>query len=118
MAGVTENYSKIEVGAVIRFLQAEGVSQSEIRRRSLSVYGQKVFSQEEMSVWFNKFNDCRTALNDDPGKHRSRPKASHTDGNCVIFKSLVKEDRRSNFVKRIAKNSCAVFNIPWTGALP
>jgi hypothetical protein len=21
-------------------------------------------------------------------------------------------------VKRIAKNSCAVFNIPWTGALP
>jgi hypothetical protein len=29
---VTENYSKFEVRAVVRFFQAEGVSESEIHR--------------------------------------------------------------------------------------
>jgi hypothetical protein len=47
MAGVIENYSKFEVRAVVRFWQVEGVSQSEIHRRLMSVYGQKFFSLKE-----------------------------------------------------------------------
>jgi hypothetical protein len=39
MAGVRENYSKCEAEAVVKFLQVEGVSESEIHRRLLSVYG-------------------------------------------------------------------------------
>jgi hypothetical protein len=39
MAGMTENYSKLEVHAVVRFLT---VSQSEIPGRLLSVYGQDI----------------------------------------------------------------------------
>jgi hypothetical protein len=35
-AGVNENYSKFEVCAVVRFLQAEGVSQSKIHCRLVS----------------------------------------------------------------------------------
>jgi DNA-binding NarL/FixJ family response regulator len=66
MAGVIKNYSKFEVRAVVRFVQ--GVSQSEIHRGLVSVYGQKVFS--------------RKTLNDDRQKHRSRPRASHTAENC------------------------------------
>jgi ribosomal protein S19E (S16A) len=51
MAYVAENYFKFYVRAVVRLLQAEGVIQSEIRRRSLSVHGQKVVSRKEVSVW-------------------------------------------------------------------
>jgi hypothetical protein len=47
MAGVIENYSKFEVRTVVRFLQAGGVSQSEIHRRLVSVYGQNVFGQRK-----------------------------------------------------------------------
>jgi hypothetical protein len=50
MAGVIENYFKFEVGAVVRFLQAEEVSQSEIHRRLVSVCCNNVFSRKEMSV--------------------------------------------------------------------
>jgi transposase len=92
MAGVIENYSKFEVYAVARFLQAEGVSQSEIHRRLVSVYGQNVFSRKEVSVWCNKFKDGRMALNDDPQKHRGRPRTSYTDENCVIVEDLIRED--------------------------
>jgi hypothetical protein len=83
MAGVSNYYSKFEVSGVVRILQ-EGVSQSEIHRRLLSVYGQKVFSRKEVSVWYNKFKDGRAALNDDPQEHRGRPRTSHTDENGVI----------------------------------
>jgi hypothetical protein len=48
MASVMENYSKFEVHAVVRFLQAEGVSLSEINSKLVSVYGQNVFSQKEV----------------------------------------------------------------------
>jgi hypothetical protein len=49
MADATENYSKFDVRAIVRFWQAEEVSQSEIHRRSLSVYGQKAVSRQEVS---------------------------------------------------------------------
>jgi chemotaxis receptor (MCP) glutamine deamidase CheD len=45
MAGVTENYSKLEVSVVVRFLQAEGVSQREIHCRL--VFTARMFSAEQ-----------------------------------------------------------------------
>jgi hypothetical protein len=54
MAGVIENYSKFEISAVIRFLQAEGVSESGILRMLESVYGRNVFSRKEVSVWLQQ----------------------------------------------------------------
>jgi hypothetical protein len=47
MAGVIENYSKFEVRPVVRFLQTEGVSQSEIQHRLVSIYGQKFSSERK-----------------------------------------------------------------------
>jgi hypothetical protein len=32
----------------------------------VNVYGQNVFSRKEVAVYYNKFKDGRTALNDDP----------------------------------------------------
>jgi hypothetical protein len=78
--------------AAIRFLHA-GVSQCEIHHGLVSVYGQNVFSQKEVSVRCSKFKDGRTAL-DDPHKHTGRPRTSHNDENYVIVESLTREHRR------------------------
>jgi hypothetical protein len=42
---------KIEDRAVVRPSRAEGLSESEIRRGLASVYGQNVFSRNEVFVW-------------------------------------------------------------------
>jgi hypothetical protein len=42
--------------------------------RLVSVYSQKVLSQREKPAWCNKFEDGRTAPNDDPEIHRDRPR--------------------------------------------
>jgi hypothetical protein len=104
MASVIENYSKFEVRGVVRFLQAEGVSQSEIHRRLVSVYGQNVFSQNEVSVWCNKFKDSRLALNDNPRNPEADQGPLHTDENCVIVEGLIREDQRVN-VREIAEET-------------
>jgi hypothetical protein len=44
MAGVIENYSMLEVCKVVKFLQAEGASRSEINCWFVSVYSQNIFS--------------------------------------------------------------------------
>jgi hypothetical protein len=91
MVCVIENNSKFEVRAVVIFLQAEGVSQNKSHSKLVSVYGQKVFSQKEVSCC-NKFKNGVLALNDDPEKHRSTARTSHTDENCVIVEDLIRED--------------------------
>jgi hypothetical protein len=45
-------------------------------------------------VWCSKFKDGQTSLNDDPQKHKGRPRTSHTDENCVIVDGLIRENRR------------------------
>jgi hypothetical protein len=95
MAGATENYSKPEVHTVVRFLQAQGASVSEIHRGSASVYGQNVFSQQQVSVWCNKFKDGGTAPNDGPEKHRGRPRASHT----ATVEGFIRGDQRLKVCK-------------------
>jgi hypothetical protein len=62
-----------------------------------SVYCQNVFRRKEVTVWCNEFKDGRKALNDDPKKHRSRPRTSRTDENCVIDDGLARKDRRVKF---------------------
>jgi hypothetical protein len=70
-------------------------------------------------VWYNKFKDSRTALNDDPEKHRSRPWTSYSEEDCVIVEALIREGRKVK-VREIAlqNNSCAILHIPWKGTLP
>jgi hypothetical protein len=77
MAGKTQNDSKFEVRAVVKFLQAEGVRRSETHRRSESVCDQNVFIRKGVSVWCNRFKNRRTALNDDPEKHGQTKDLAH-----------------------------------------
>jgi hypothetical protein len=55
MVGVTENYPVFKARAVVRFMQAEGVCQREIYRRSVNIYSQNISSLKEVPVWGNKF---------------------------------------------------------------
>jgi hypothetical protein len=80
---VSENYSKFRVSAVVRLLQA-GVSESQIHRRLVRAYGQKVFRRQEVSVWCKRFEDDRMAVDDCPEKHRGGQKTLYTDEICVI----------------------------------
>jgi hypothetical protein len=92
MAFVIENYSKFEVRAVVKIF-ASRRSESEQDSSQVSVCGQNVFRQKEVSGWCNKFKDGQTALYDDPQKHRGRTRTSHTVENYVIVKGLIREDR-------------------------
>jgi hypothetical protein len=99
MAGVIEIYSKFEVPPCGQtFLKAERVSQSETHRRSVSVYGQNFFSRKEGSVWCNKFEDDRKALNDKPEEHRQGTWL--LDENCVIDQGILREDGIAKFRER------------------
>jgi hypothetical protein len=51
MANVIKNDSKFVVCMVIRFMQAEGVNQSEIHSWLVNVHGQHVFSQKEVCMF-------------------------------------------------------------------
>jgi hypothetical protein len=64
MVIVVENYPKFEACMLITFLQAEGMGQSKIHHRLV----------KEVSLWYNKFKDGQTALNDDAEKLRGRPR--------------------------------------------
>jgi hypothetical protein len=57
MTDVIEYNSMFGVDAVVRFLQAEGMSQSEIHLRLANTYERKFFSRKEMLVWCNIFKD-------------------------------------------------------------
>jgi hypothetical protein len=51
MAHVFEDYLEFQVHDMVRFLQAEGWSMSEIHSRLASVDGQEVIGRQESSLW-------------------------------------------------------------------
>jgi hypothetical protein len=48
-----------------------------------------VFRRKEVSVWWNRFKDGRTTLNDGPVEHIGRPRTSHSDEYYVGVEGLV-----------------------------
>jgi hypothetical protein len=84
----------------------------------VSVYGQNVFIREEVSVWYNKFKDGRTGLNDNPEEHGGRTKSSRSDENCVIVEGLIREDRRAKVRETLSKSNFAIVNNPWKRTMP
>jgi hypothetical protein len=57
MTGVTENKSKFQACMAVRFPKAKCVSESDIHCSLVTVSGQKVVNQKEVSVRCNKFKD-------------------------------------------------------------
>lgn len=88
MAGVVQRYSKFKVWAVIRFSQAEGVTQGDIHLRLVKVDVQNVLNRKDVCVWSKIFKDGLTTLTDDAEEHRGRTTTSHTEQFCVALKVL------------------------------
>jgi hypothetical protein len=74
-----ENPSSVEVRAIIRFLNAEQESPTEIHKDLVEVHSENVISRKQASVWYNEFKEGRTSLLDE--EHAGRPK---TACNAVI----------------------------------
>jgi hypothetical protein len=55
------------------------------------VFTARKSSVERKCLWCNKFKDGRMTLNNDPKKHISKPRTSHTYKTCVIVEGLIRE---------------------------
>ncbi|GAB6022346.1 hypothetical protein CHUAL_014187 [Chamberlinius hualienensis] len=64
MAPILERCTKLEMRAVIRFLQAEGSKPTEIFNRMSKVYGSKCLSRRRIYEWVDKFRNGVEELQD------------------------------------------------------
>ena len=75
---------------MIRFLQAENVTPSEIHRRLVSVYGAQVMNAASVRKWCTRFTNGRT---DVPDAERSGQPSVITDELKQKLNSIIRENR-------------------------
>ena len=92
MATPLESWTKTEVRAVIRFLNAKGLNPTKIHIELISVYGENVMKSSQIYDWCQSFKTGRTSLDHAPGS--GRPKSSLTEDNIARVDRLIREDRR------------------------
>jgi histone-lysine N-methyltransferase SETMAR len=92
MAARIDSWTTEEVRAVIRFLNAKGVSPSEIHTQLIEVYGENVTSKSNVYQWCRNFNQGRLSLVDEP--RSGRPRSSTTDENIGKVDDMIRQDRR------------------------
>lgn len=92
MATRLELWSKEEIRAVIRFLNAKHVSPSEIHRQLVEVYGGHVMSKPHVYKWCKTFDNGKQHTRDE--NRSGRPRSSTTDENILKIDAMIKEDRR------------------------
>ena len=66
MVARIDSWTTEEVRAVIRFLNAKGVSPSEIHAQLIEVYGENVTSKSNVYQWCRNFNQGRLSPVDEP----------------------------------------------------
>ena len=85
--------SKIEQRSVIRFLQAEGRSGSEIVGRLVSVYGENnAMKKNDVYIWMRMFKNGRTSVHDEA--RSGRPADAVNEEAINIVRYLLQDDRR------------------------
>ena len=92
MATHLETWSKEEIRAVIRFLNAYRLNPSEIHNELESVYGEGVLSRSRVYHWCSLFKMGHSDLADDPGRGRSSSATS--EDNVKRVDELIQQDRR------------------------
>lgn len=91
MSATIVSPANCEIRAVIRFMQAEGLSAAEIHRRMCKVYGQNFMSEGCVREWCRKFRDGRTDVHGEGGQ--GRPSVV-TDDLVERVDKVVRERRR------------------------
>ena len=84
------NPADCEVRGVIRFLQAESVSPSEIHRRFVAVYGEHVMNAAIVRKWCTMFRNGRTDIHD---AERSGRPSLITDALKQKVNRIIRENR-------------------------
>jgi transposase len=74
-----------EQRAVIRFLWAEGLKPSEIRRRMLVQYGDKCIGQRKVYEWVERFKNGRTNVTGEDQSGRPITSSSVTNVDHVFL---------------------------------
>ena len=90
MAAHLETWSKEEIRAVIRFLNAK--SPTEIHKELQSVYREHVISRTQVYHWWNLFEAGHSDLTDREGRGRSITATS--EDNVKRVDELIRQDRR------------------------
>ena len=92
MAAHLETWSKEEIRAVIRFLNAKSLNPTEIHKELQSVYGEHVISRTQVYHWWNLFEAGHSDLTDREGRGRSITATS--EDNVKRVDELIRQDRR------------------------
>ena len=87
-----ETWSKEEIRAVIRFLNAKSLNPTEIHNELQSVYGEPVISRTQVYHWCNLFEAGHSDLTDREGRGRSITATS--EDNVKRVDELIRQDRR------------------------
>ncbi len=84
--------SKCEHRAIIRFLNAEGISGNEIHKRLCDVYGGRNYDEPSKRVQMDSlFNEGRTTLHDE--QRSGRPADAVNDETVAIVSALLEDNR-------------------------
>src|SRR5215469_9882069 len=92
MAGHLDFWTKGEVRAVIRFVNAKGVPPGELHSQLVEVYGANVMKQRQVYNWCDKFNKGQTSCTDEARSGRRR--SSITDDTIQQVNEEIQKDRR------------------------
>ncbi|UYV61949.1 hypothetical protein LAZ67_1007147 [Cordylochernes scorpioides] len=91
MATKTNNCTKYEMRAVIRFLYHEGVKLFEIYSRMKTVYGDKLLFHDRFFEWVRKFKSCIESLDDAP--RPGAPVKVSDDATTWAIDEMIQNDR-------------------------
>ncbi|GFS03522.1 histone-lysine N-methyltransferase SETMAR [Elysia marginata] len=92
MAAHLETWSKEEIRAVIRFLNAKSLNPTEIHKELQSVYGEPVISRTQVYHWCNLFEAGHFDLTDREG--RGGLITATSEDNEKRVDELIRQDRR------------------------
>ena len=92
MAAHLETWSKEEIRAIIRFLNAKSRNPTETHKELQSVYGEHVISRTQVYHWCNLFEAGHSDLTDREGRGRSITATS--EDNVKRVDELIRQDRR------------------------
>ena len=84
--------SKVEYGAVIRYLYLKGKTGQEIHCELTNVYGSSAPSYAQVKFWVGEFKRSRTSLEDET--RSGRPSDATDEEMCNTVQDLVYSDRR------------------------
>ncbi|GIY82216.1 histone-lysine N-methyltransferase SETMAR [Caerostris darwini] len=95
MARRSENWSRLEVPAVIRFLWAKNVSASDIHSQIVDVYGEEAMSRQHVAEWCRSFQSGRQDVENRTMAGRDRSSSSMTEINTARVEEMIQIDLRA-----------------------